>query len=108
MILQFESNHVEFYKEEDTIGLSEILAVGKPFCDINGVIDFAVEQIKCDREKDVFAVCDKEIFDKEYLKTAQSVKAAVISVGGKNTVYLFKNDSVIYLLNDSGKTIRRF
>lgn len=108
MILQFESNHTEFYREEKSIGLSEILAVGKPFGNIDGIVDFAVEQIKCNREKDVFIVCDDEIFDKEYLKTAQSVKAAIVSEGGKNAVYLFKNDSIIYLLNESGKTIRRF
>lgn len=108
MILQYESNHKEIYREENVIGLSEILAVGKPFADINGIIDFAVEQIKCDREKDIFAVCDNEIFDEEYLKTAQFVKAAIVNDGSKNTIYLFKHDSVIYLLNSSGKTIRRF
>lgn len=108
MILQYESNNKEIYKEGNTIGLSQILAVGKPFGDINGIIDFAVEQIKCDREKDVFAICDNEIFNEEYLKTAQFVKAAIFNDGAKNTIYLFKHDSNIYLLNDNGKTIRRF
>lgn len=109
MILQYEMNGKEIYREGQTIAFSEIIAVGKRFENINSVFDFSEEQIKY-RPQGI-EVCSNILFDDEEIKELQSVKMVILSDSSdkkKNTTLLFSPDVDIYLLNENGKTLKRF
>lgn len=109
MILQYEMNGKEIYREGQTIAFAEIIAVGKRFENINSVFDFSEEQIKY-RPQGI-EVCSNILFDDEEIKELQFVKMVILSDSSdkkKNTTLLFSPDVDIYLLNENGKTLKRF
>lgn len=109
MILQYEMNGKEIYREADQIAFSEIVAVGKPFDDVYSVLDFAKEQIKY--TPDTIEICSPSLEDKDRIKEMKTVKMVVLSNGLKkkdNETLLFDEQSESYLLNNNGKTLKKF
>lgn len=109
MILQYEMNGKEIYRESPMIGFAEIIAVGRRFEDVYSVYDFSEEQIKYRPES--IEVCSLELEDNEKISKMQSVKMAILSNGAdkkKNNTLLFSPEQTIYLLNENGKTLKRF
>lgn len=108
MILQYETNGKEIYRESSMIAFAEIIAVGKRFEDIDSILDFSEKQIKYRPQK--VEVCSDSIFDKGKLRNMHSVKMVILSDSvdkKKNNTLLFHSNSDIYLLNDNGKTLKR-
>lgn len=109
MILQYEMNGKEIYREAEQIAFSEIIAVGKPFDDVYSVLDFAKEQIKY--TPDTIEICSPSLDDREKIKEMKTVKMVVLSNGLKkkdNETLLFDEQSESYLLNNNGKTLKKF
>lgn len=109
MILQYEMNGKEIYREAEQIVFSEIVAVGKPFDDVYSVLDFAKEQIKY--TPDTIEICSPSLEDKDRIKEMKTVKMVVLSNGLKkkdNETLLFDEQSESYLLNNNGKTLKKF
>ena len=109
MILQYEMNGKEIYREAEQIAFSEIIAVGKPFDDVYSVLDFAKEQIKY--TPDTIEICSLSLEDKDRIKEMKTVKMVVLSNGLKkkdNETLLFDEQSESYLLNNNGKTLKKF
>ena len=109
MILQYEMNGKEIYREAEQIAFSEIIAVGKPFDDVYSVLDFAKEQIKY--TPDTIEICSPSLDDREKIKEMKTVKMVVLSNGLKkkdNETLLFEEQSESYLLNNNGKTLKKF
>ena len=109
MILQYEMNGKEIYREAEQIAFSEIIAVGKPFDDLYSVLDFAKEQIKY--TPDTIEICSPSLEDREKIKEMRIVKMVVLSNGLKkkdNETLLFDEQSESYLLNNNGKTLKKF
>lgn len=109
MILQYEMNGKEIYREAEQIAFSEIVAVGKPFDDVYSVLDFAKEQIKY--TPDTIEICSPSLEDKDRIKEMKTVKMVVLSNGLKkkdNETLLFDEQSESYLLNNNGKTLKKF
>ena len=109
MILQYEMNGKEIYREAEQIVFSEIVAFGKPFDDVYSVLDFAKEQIKY--TPDTIEICSPSLEDKDRIKEMKTVKMVVLSNGLKkkdNETLLFDEQSESYLLNNNGKTLKKF
>ncbi len=109
MILQYEMNGKEIYREAEQIAFSEIVAVGKPFDDVYSVLDFAKEQIKY--TPDTIEICSPSLEVKDRIKEMKTVKMVVLSNGLKkkdNETLLFDEQSESYLLNNNGKTLKKF
>ena len=102
-------NGKEIYREAEQIAFSEIIAVGKPFDDVYSVLDFAKEQIKY--TPDTIEICSPSLDDREKIKEMKTVKMVVLSNGLKkkdNETLLFDEQSESYLLNNNGKTLKKF
>lgn len=109
MILQYEMNGKEIYREAEQIAFSEIVAVGKPFDDVCSVLDFAKEQIKY--TPDTIEICSPSLEDEDRIREMKTVKMVVLSNGLKkkdNETLLFDEQSESYLLNNNGKTLKKF
>ncbi len=109
MILQYEMNGKEVYREAVQIAFAEIIAVEKPFENVFSVVDFAKEQIKY--SPDTIEPCSPSLNDEEKIKEMKSVKMVILSNGirkGDNETLLFDEKAEVYMLNDNGKTLKKF
>ena len=109
MILQYEMNEKEVYREADMVAFAEVLAAGKKFADVNDIITQSNNQLNYTPE--TVEIASDCLSDKEKIKEIQSVKMAILSDGmdkKKNVTLLFDSEAQLYLLNNNGKTIKRF
>lgn len=108
MILQYFKDKGEYYLEADCIGIykADISDIEEKtreniIAHIAEKIPTCVESIILDTDN---------IFDDESLKKCNEIKLAVLSDGNEknnNKVLAFREEQQVYVLNNSGKTIKR-
>lgn len=109
MILQYYVNDGECYYEAETIGLYEIDISGLKEKLNEKILEYLVNKVLGCVGNNIIDVND--ILSDKIDEGTNGLKVAILSDGEEkknNKVLLFANNSVVYLLNNSGKTIRKF
>lgn len=106
MILQYDINGRDCFQESDCASICEIDLSGLETKDKNSVIGYISRKANC---FDMIFIDVNEIFGECELQD-DKVKLAILSDGKQrqnNSVLIFSQYSEVYLLNNSGKTIRK-
>lgn len=106
MILQYNTSNGEFYQESQSIFLCELSLSELNEKTKENVLDLIYNEVT---KSKVLIDCD-DIFENEKLNDCNKIKIAVLSDGKErenNLVLIFGENTEVYLLNNSGKTIRK-
>lgn len=109
MILQYEVDGKEIYREGETIAFARIVSKENGFESIDSVLDLSEKQIKYSPK--TVEVWPGSLFDKEKNEKLEFVKMVILSDSlnaNKNTTMMFAPDVDIYLLSENGKTLKTF
>lgn len=106
MILQYSKSNGEFYQESQTIFLCELSLTELKEKTKDNVLELIYNEAT---KSKVLIDCD-DIFKDEKLNDCNKIKIAILSDGKErenNLVLIFGENTEVYLLNNSGKTIRK-
>lgn len=106
MILQYNAKNGEYYQESEVILLKELILSELKEKTKENVLELIYNEAT---KSKVLIDCD-DIFEGEKLNDCNKIKIAVLSDGKErenNLVLVFAESTEVYLLNNSGKTIRK-
>lgn len=106
MILQYNTSNGEFYQESQLIFLCKLSLTELKEKTKDNVLELIYNEAT---KSKVLIDCDG-VFEGEKLNDCNKLKIAILSDGRErenNLVLVFEENTEVYLLNNSGKTIRR-
>lgn len=108
MILQYVLNGKECYCEADCVSLQAVSLKEIEEKTLDNVVEKAVKEFPFLIGA---TIIDSDGILSENLESESTIKIAVLSNGREkkdNTIWAFKENTPVFLLNNSGKTIKKF